>query len=262
MLKAECLMLNMARALIPHSAFSIPHFPQYNLLPMAKKTLRLTRDQVREIDHRAVDQYGIPGLVLMENAGRSAGDLAQEMLGRQKSGPVLIICGGGNNGGDGLVAARHLHNRGIDVRIGLFFDPMSFQGDSLRNWEIAQAMNLPWEPATGKLVRSVKPALVIDAIFGIGLNQDPREPFPALLEAIEQLNPQVLAIDVPTGLDSDSGEPFDHCIRATRTITMAAEKIGFTNPRAKPYLGKITIGDIGCPKELIEQVVKDLPQQA
>jgi NAD(P)H-hydrate epimerase len=224
---------------------------------MKQKKLRLTRDQVREIDRRATDEYGIPGLVLMENAGRSVADAAADMLESSPSdGPVLILCGGGNNGGDGLVAARHLHNRGVEVQIGLFFDPASFQGDALHNWDVVQAMDLPWATATGEFILRLQPALVIDAIFGIGLNQDPRDPFPALLEAIETLHPLVLAVDVPTGMDSDTGQPFDHCIRATRTITMAALKSGFDSPQAKRYLGEVLIGEIGCPRELIERVAR------
>jgi NAD(P)H-hydrate epimerase len=224
---------------------------------MKQKKLRLTRDQVREIDRRATDDYGIPGLVLMENAGRSVADAAADMLKSSPSeGPVLILCGGGNNGGDGLVAARHLHNRGVEVQIGLFFDPASFQDDALHNWEVVQAMDLPWTAATGEFILKLQPSLVIDAIFGIGLNQDPRDPFPALLEAIETLHPLVLAVDVPTGMDSDTGQPFEHCIRATRTITMGALKIGFDNLAAKRYLGEVLIGEIGCPRELIERVAR------
>src|SRR3974390_39076 len=95
--------------------------------------IRLTRAQVREIDRRAIEEYHIPGIVLMENAARAATDVAWEMLGK-KDAPVLVVCGGGNNGGDGLTVARHLHIRGCAVEIFLAIDPVKYSGDALTNW--------------------------------------------------------------------------------------------------------------------------------
>jgi NAD(P)H-hydrate epimerase len=226
---------------------------------MQREPIRLTVAQVREIDRRAIERYGIPGVVLMENAARAATEVAWDMLEHKPGGTVLILCGGGNNGGDGLAIARHLHNRGVHVQIGLFFDPAGFQGDAQVNWEIVQRMRLPWAMATPAMVINTRnERLIIDAIFGTGLNQNPRDPFPALKAAIEQKKVPVLSIDVPSGLDSDTGKPWSDCIRATRTITFVAGKVGFTNTEAKPFLGEVTIGDIGCPKELIEEVVREI----
>src|SRR5688572_13479311 len=99
--------------------------------------IRLTRAQVREVDRRAIADYHVPGIVLMENAAHAAADAARQMLGGECSGaPVLIVCGGGNNGGDGLAVARLLHNRGADVTISLTVDPGRYQGDALVNWNI------------------------------------------------------------------------------------------------------------------------------
>src|SRR3954467_9726793 len=102
--------------------------------------LRLTRAQVREIDRRSIEQYQIPGIVLMENAARAAANAACDLLDGECVGEILILCGGGNNGGDGLAIARHLHNRGGDVFIALATDPARYKGDALINWKIAQAM--------------------------------------------------------------------------------------------------------------------------
>src|SRR5580658_7207750 len=102
---------------------------------------RLTRDQARLIDKTAQDRYHIPGVVLMENAAHAAADLAWEMLGGP--GNVLVVCGGGNNGGDGLAVARHLHNRGATVRIFLTVDPNKYREEAKTNWDICSAMNLP-----------------------------------------------------------------------------------------------------------------------
>ena len=110
--------------------------------------IRLTRAQVREVDRRAVEQYHIPGIVLMENASRAVAEVAEMMLRKYNGKNVLLLCGGGNNGGDGLAAARHLHNRGMGVTIGLCTDPTTYKGDALINWQIVQAMNLPFLQAT------------------------------------------------------------------------------------------------------------------
>ena len=216
--------------------------------------IRLTRAQVREIDRRSIEEFHIPGIVLMENAARAAADVACDMLDGNCVGEVLILCGGGNNGGDGLAVARHLHNRGADVELALTIDPARYQGDALINWRIARAMNIPWRPADPALILASPALLLIDAIFGTGLEQPPREPFPAIVCAVEQSPIPVLAIDLPSGLDCDTGKPLGACIKATRTITFVAEKAGFASADARRYLGEVTVGAIGCPRELIELI--------
>ncbi|HEX3357972.1 MAG TPA: NAD(P)H-hydrate epimerase [Tepidisphaeraceae bacterium] len=219
--------------------------------------LRLTRAQVREIDRLAIEQYLIPGIVLMENASRNAADLAYEMLRGETDGQVLILCGGGNNGGDGLAIARHLHNRGFEISIALTTDAKDYKGDALINFNIAREIGLPIAPADVDHIRASKAKLIIDAIFGTGLNRPPREPFGQIVEAVQSSRKPVLAIDVPSGLDCDTGEPLGECIEATQTITFVAEKVGFANPAARKYLGKITVGDIGCPRELVEKITDE-----
>ena len=214
--------------------------------------LRLTRRQVREIDRRAIEEYHIPGIVLMENAARAAADVACDMLDGDCIGEVLILCGGGNNGGDGLAVARQLHNRGADVDLALTIDPATYKGDALINWRIVSAMKIPWQPADPHLIARATALLLIDAIFGTGLTEPPRDPFPAIVAAIEHSRVPVLAIDLPSGLDCDTGKPLGACIRATRTISFVAEKVGFASPGASDYTGQVTVGSIGCPRELIE----------
>src|SRR5579872_3729050 len=140
----------------------------------------LSRDQVRQIDRLAIERYHIPGVVLMENAARGATDVAAEMLGDPRDKEVLILCGGGNNGGDGLAIARHLDNRGADVSLALTIDPERYTGDALINWRIAQAMQIPWASADAQKIARSTALLMIDAIFGTGLQQSPRDPFPAI----------------------------------------------------------------------------------
>jgi len=217
--------------------------------------LRLTRSQIREVDRRSIEEYHIPGIVLMENAARAVVDVACDMLDGECVGEVLILCGGGNNGGDGLAVARYLHNRGADVSLALAVDPARYRGDALINWNIVSAMKLEWRAVSPDEIANTSALLIIDAIFGTGLEQAPREPFGAVVAAVERAGVPVLAIDLPSGLDCDTGQPLGPaCIKATRTVTFVAEKIGFANEAAREYLGEVTVGSIGCPRELIEDI--------
>jgi NAD(P)H-hydrate epimerase len=190
----------------------------------------------------------------MENAARAVTDAAMEMIAGQYPG-VLIVCGGGNNGGDGLAVARHLHNRGVSVEIALAADPKTYTGDAAINFEIVRAMGIP---SPGLEVGHTPPALgraelIVDALFGTGLRSPPRTRWQ--IDLMNERGVPVLAVDVPSGLDCDTGEPLGPaCVRATRTVTFVAEKTGFANPAARQYLGEVIVGDIGCPREVIEKV--------
>jgi NAD(P)H-hydrate epimerase len=221
--------------------------------------IRLTRTQVRQVDRLALERYHIPGIVLMENAARAVADQACRMLGNNCVGKVLILCGGGNNGGDGLAAARHLHNRGADVHIAFTIDPATYKGDALINWKIVEAMKIPAGPLTPAILKDLSPILIIDAIFGTGLSEPPRPPFAELAEALNASGLPVLAVDLPSGLDCDTGLPLGACIRSKTTVTFVAEKIGFEKAEAKQFLGEIRVAEIGCPVELVEEVLRDRP---
>jgi NAD(P)H-hydrate epimerase len=213
----------------------------------------LTRAQVREIDRRAIEGFHIPGIVLMENAARAAAEVACDMLDGECVGEVLVLCGGGNNGGDGLAVARHMHNRGADVSLALTIDPAKYTGDALINWKIVSAMKMEWKPAVAEKIAGTSSLLIVDAIFGTGLEKAPRPPFEEIVAAVERSGRPVLAIDLPSGLDCDTGKPLGAaCMRATRTITFVAQKVGFAQASAKAFLGEVTVGSIGCPIELIE----------
>ena len=223
----------------------------------AGEPLRLTRAQVREIDRLSIEQYRIPGIVLMENAARAVVDVTLDMLRGVEDPAVLIVCGGGNNGGDGLAVARHLHNRGVGVELAIA-NSQPYTGDALINFEIVQAMEIPAPaiedadiPLEGGVVD-----LVVDALFGTGLRTPPREVWP--IDLMNQFPVPVLSVDLPSGMDCDTGKPLraGACVVATRTVTFVAEKIGFANPAARQYLGEVTVGDIGCPRELIERVAR------
>lgn len=220
--------------------------------------IRLTRAQVREIDKRAIEKYHIPGIVLMENASRAVADHIHQMYGIPQR-TVLVLCGGGNNGGDGLAVARHLHNRAWRVQIVLAVNPINYKGDALLNWKIVEAMSLPVVTleAARKQVEALNVDLFVDALFGTGLTQTPRAPFDQFVALVESAPTPVVSIDLPSGMDCDTGNPLGPCIRATHTITFVAEKTGFANPTSRRYTGEIIVADIGCPRELIEEVARE-----
>jgi len=223
--------------------------------------ISLTRDQVREVDRLAIEKYHVPGIVLMENAARGAADIAVEMV-SERDGLVLVLCGGGNNGGDGLAVARHMRNRGYNVTIGLCTDPSTYKGDALLNWRIVQAMKMQCVPYA-EAFEEDQISLMVDAIFGTGLTQPPRAPFEDIVQKISDKRMedfQILAIDVPSGLDCNTGLPLGKfCIGADQTATFVARKVGFDNSESRDFTGPVTVVDIGCPREAIDEAIRMHP---
>lgn len=212
----------------------------------------LTRDQVRSIDRFAIDQLGIPGVVLMENAGRGA---AEVLVSLGVSGPVVVCCGKGNNGGDGFVLARHLHLGGHDVRVLLFTEASALQGDARINCEIVAKMKVPLTVFAGSSLNEarlhrelVQAALAVDALFGTGLTGPVRSPLDRVIELINGCGARILAVDIPSGLDCDTGQPLGATIRADDTITFVGLKKGFLAPGAQAWTGRVHVVGIGAPE--------------
>jgi NAD(P)H-hydrate epimerase len=222
------------------------------LRPMAITSL--TRQQVRSIDRRAIDEFGMSGLVLMENAGRGCTEV---LLQQGVKGRVVIACGKGNNAGDGFVIARHLDRRQIPVQIVLFTDPADLAGEALANYNIASLAGIPiriyqhGKDAIGLLAGA---EWVIDALLGTGASGPPRPPLDEAIGLLNTASGKKLAIDLPSGLDCDSGIPANVTFRADHTCTFVAPKVGFANPAAAEYLGKVHNVDIGVPRRLLEEV--------
>ncbi len=213
----------------------------------------LTREQIREIDRRAIEEYGIAGVVLMENAGRNAAELIRANL-KQTDQPaaVCILCGRGNNGGDGFVVARHLFNAGLKVEIILFADPGKLAPDARVNHDIAHKMEIPIRPfVESDAVACVSRAqVVIDALLGTGFSGKVRPPLDRAIELFNSADHALkVAIDVPSGLDCDTGQPAAATVRADLTITFVAPKVGFAS--AADYTGKVLVADIGAPRTLL-----------
>jgi NAD(P)H-hydrate epimerase len=208
----------------------------------------LTREQVRAFDKHAIEQLGIPSVVLMENAGRGAAHVLQ---GLGIHGPVVIACGKGNNGGDGMVIARHLANARCDVSVLLFAQPGDLSPDAAIQWNIVQRMRLPAQIASQPLdevtlaATLAKAEWIVDALFGTGLTGPVRSPFDRIITLINDCRARVLAVDIPSGLDADTGEPVGPTIRAEHTVTFVAPKLGFRNPAAAKFTGRVHVADIG-----------------
>jgi len=221
----------------------------------------VTREEMRAIDRRAIEEFGVPGVVLMENAGRGAADEAARLYcERELEGPVLIFCGAGNNGGDGFVVARHLANEEFDVRVYCCADPAGIDrsGEAGINLTICERMGLPLidlhtpEQVAGVGEELAGGAMIVDAVFGIGLSSAVREPQAALLAALDGTRLPVLAIDVPSGLDADTGEALGVAVHADVTATMACPKVGFRGSRGEAYVGRLVVIDIGMPAALAQ----------
>ncbi|MBY0228650.1 MAG: NAD(P)H-hydrate epimerase [Gemmataceae bacterium] len=215
--------------------------------------MNLTREQCRRLDRRAMDEFGVPGVVLMENAGRG---MAELLLGRVTTGPVAILCGGGNNGGDGFVIARHLDNAGVPVRVLLFAEEARVRGDASVNLRILHHGGIPVEVM--KDDKGLAPILaaaewVVDSLYGTGLADAVRPPMDRVIEAVNASGKPVLAVDIPSGLDADKGVPMGACIRATVTATVAARKAGFDAPGASKWLGEVRVVGMGVPKKALAE---------
>jgi len=215
----------------------------------------MTRQSVRELDRRAIDEFHLAGIVLMENAGRGVVDV---LLQSGLTGPVVVCVGKGNNGGDGLVVARHLDNRGLPVRVLLFCDPSVMRGDALRNLQVLQASAIPWrgvdaaESVERIMVELSSAEWIVDGLLGTGTRGEIRPPLVAGIQAINRAQRRVLAIDLPSGLDCDTGQPLNACVRAERTATLVAAKQGFQSAGAGDWTGEVHVVDIGVPRKLLE----------
>lgn len=223
------------------------------------ETIQLTRKQVRRIDELAVSEYGFPSIVLMENAGRGAAEAIAKRY--ADVGRALIVCGTGNNGGDGFVVARHLASAGWSCSILVVGARKKVSGDAETNLQIAEKMQLPvaWSDDAGALPSMIESkgrgAVIVDALLGTGARGAPRSPIAEAVRAINDAEaPAVASLDLPTGLDCDTGEAPGDAVRADLTVTFVAAKAGFSAESAKRYLGELIVCGIGASPDLIDRV--------
>jgi NAD(P)H-hydrate epimerase len=218
--------------------------------------LVLTREQVRRVDKIAIERYGYSGLVLMENAGRGVVDALLEV--DRDPGPIVILCGKGNNGGDGFVIARHLAIHGLRPVVVLLGKGDELSGDALHNWNVLRFCDAAiiesheqGDDLVAMLDREASGATwIIDAMLGTGATGEPREPIAAAIRWVNAQPVRRLAVDVPSGLDCDRGVAASATVRADVTCTFVAMKPGFLAPAAMPFLGEIRVVHIGIPLSL------------
>jgi len=220
----------------------------------------LDRHFSRLVDRRAVEEYGMSSLVLMENAGRGVADRLQAA---GISGTVAICCGGGNNGGDGLVLARHLDLRGVAVKVLLLADPGGLKGDPAANYRPLSRSGVAisvygkqFEPAQME-AELAGAEWVVDALLGTGARGEPRPPFDAVIDLLNRLPARRLAVDVPSGLDCDTGVAAEHTFKADLTCSFVTAKPGFFLADGPAHVGQRHICDIGAPRKLVEAVVSE-----
>ncbi|MCX6133639.1 MAG: NAD(P)H-hydrate dehydratase [Ignavibacteriales bacterium] len=211
--------------------------------------------EMRWCDESAIRKFGIPGLLLMEHAGRGVAEIAQRYFGPLHGKEILVFCGKGNNGGDGFVAARHLLITGARITIILMVSPRQLSGDALTNFRIldqvrrASTHSLFFKsysrPLLGKLP---KPALIVDAIFGTGFSGEVIQPYASAIEWINGLGVPILSVDIPSGVDGTTGKVEKLAVRALHTATFGLKKTGLLCSDGQDHVGQLSVVDIGIPR--------------
>jgi NAD(P)H-hydrate epimerase len=212
--------------------------------------LLATAAEMRELDRRTIEQAGLPGAVLMENAGAAAARAIEHRLVRPVAGAnVAVLCGAGNNGGDGYVIARHLANRGARVTVHLVAPRAQIRGDARLHLEVLAHTSAAVNEELGSLEGA---DVVVDALLGTGLRDAPRG---AVAQAIARITsaraPLTVAVDIPSGLHADTGHPLGACVRADLTVTMGVAKIGLVTAPGFEWAGELCVADLGMPHELV-----------
>ena len=216
----------------------------------------LTREQVRRVDQLAIDRYGMSGLVLMENAGRGCVD----RLASRHRGAIVVCCGKGNNAGDGFVVARHWsvlrETQGFgEVTVLLADSSPQFSADAAANARLMETCGVSVIAGVEQWPAPPADGWIIDALLGTGTQGDPRPPVDAAIRWINDASAPVMALDLPSGLDCDTGKPGQPCVEAALTATFVAPKVGFASKPAAGVLGLIETVDIGVPRRIISEAV-------
>jgi len=207
---------------------------------------------MREVDRIMVEDLGIGLLQMMENAGRALAGRARVMLGGDAAGRrVTVLAGSGGNGGGGMVACRRLALWGADVTVVLAQPPESMAGVPAQQLAILQRLGVP---VCGPEARLPGGDLLVDALIGYSLSGSPRSPVSSLIRAANTADTPILALDIPSGLNGDSGIPYDPCIAATTTLTLALPKTGLRQPSAETFVGDLYLADISVPTSVYERL--------
>jgi len=214
--------------------------------------------QMREMDRRTIEDFGIPSLVLMENAALRVVDVIAERFAPLQGKRIAVVCGKGNNGGDGLAIARHLATRyGAEVEVFLAADPATLAGDAAANYRMAHAFGVnmqDYDPTFGfAVLGAVEPDLYVDALLGTGVRGGVSGLFADLINAMNDSGRPIpiVSVDVPSGLDADTGKVEGACVKATLTVTFALPKFGLMVYPGAEYVGELIVADIGMPRQVM-----------
>lgn len=226
-------------------------------LPDAYSGKIVTAEQMREFDRRAQEEFGVPSITLMENAGRGVAEAVRALLDSLTGRRVTVIAGRGNNGGDGSVAARLLHDSRAEVSVFLLADPADVSGDAKTNLDLLLRAKVPLKPIQS--ASEIESALldsevVVDAIFGTGLRGDITGLASDVIDAINTCGRPVVAVDIPSGLDADTGRIWGVCVRADCTVTFALPKTGLMTYPGADCVGELVVADIGIPHQLYDEI--------
>lgn len=220
---------------------------------MVKASLNqaLLASEIKQLDQWAIEKIGIPSVVLMENAGRKTAQIITEHLKHKPKSRILVVCGTGNNGGDGFVIARYLWTQGHKVKVFIVGKQRDLKQDARINFQIIKNLKLSYQfitSANDDFLKALKDStLIVDAIFGFGLNREIGKPFERIIQLINQSKKFTVAVDTPSGLDATSGKIQGACIKANLTVTFTAIKRGFGINHGPDYTGTIKVVDIGIP---------------
>jgi hydroxyethylthiazole kinase-like uncharacterized protein yjeF len=226
----------------------------------------LTSEQMRALDAHAINTIGIPGIVLMENAARAVLETIEQRYGDVESQSVAVVCGPGNNGGDGFAIARQLSLRGADVDVYFLGDEKQIKGDALTNYLLLEPLGIAviqWA-GEGEGISLSEYELIVDAIFGTGTTRAPEGIYRQAIEAINESSAQVIAVDVPSGVDASSGKVPGMAVEADVTVTFQQVKCGLVLPPGRDYAGDLIASPISIPavEEVIAAAPYALPEDA
>ena len=208
----------------------------------------VTAQQMRDMDRRASEEFGMPGVVLMENAGRAVVDTVRRELGPLAGKRAVLFCGPGNNGGDGFVIARYLALAGVYCTLVFAGEPAALKTDAHVHYELAVRLGLDFLSAGQEVARKAlleRADFVIDALLGTGVKSAPRAEIAALIETISTVSCPIFAVDMPSGVDADTGATPGAVVKATHTITFAYPKLGLLLFPGAEHVGQLHIADIG-----------------
>jgi len=224
-----------------------------------------TVDQMREVDRLMIDEIGVSILMMMENASRNIAMISRKLLeGNVRNKHIVVLCGKGNNGGDGLGAARHLINFGGTVTCILSEEKENLRENARVQFNVLKNIDAEIIEFSNEQISQIQEKiknsdLIIDALLGYNLKGNPKEPIATLIRLANKSRRQILAVDIPSGLSGDTGDALEPTIKATATLTLALPKVGLLTEKAKEYVEELYLADLSVPAAVYRKLGIDAP---